>query len=247
MSYRDHFRTYGYAIIPQVYTDITPIQQALDSLVATEDTSIYYYYDAKPEQPTETVLTRIEHFLLESAVLNTLLWTPEIQAILTTVLGEDPVLFKDKLNFKLPGGTPDLLHQDQAAGWSAYADYFVSAAVFIDDNTRHNAAMSVLNTGDYPQSLMTDAWTLMQNPEPPFKPASDYRLLEGKAGDVVLFDSYIPHGSPSNTSLHPRRTAFITVNRASAGTFRDQYYADKCKTYPPNNRRDPMKQYRYIV
>jgi len=38
---------------------------------------------------------------------------------LTNLFGEPPVLFKEKINYKLPGCRPDKLHQDQAAGWNA--------------------------------------------------------------------------------------------------------------------------------
>ena len=61
---------------------------------------------------------------------------PDLPVAYRDLLGEEPVLFKEKVNFKLPGTRPDKLHQDQAAGWNAYTDFFVTMAVVIDANRR---------------------------------------------------------------------------------------------------------------
>jgi len=56
-------------------------------------------------------------------------------------------------------------------------------------------------------------------------------------GFVVLrgfFDSYVPHGSPANTSNRSRRNIFLTFNKKSDGDNRARYYEDKWRTYPPN-------------
>lgn len=243
------FRSKGYLVLRGFYTADTmrALSDAVDRMEADKSDPGYKYYDGHVAQSDQLVLTRIERFLFNHDAIDGLIWTPALQRILTQLLGDSPVVFKDKINFKLPGGKPDLLHQDQAAGWNAYADYFISAAIFVDANTKANAAMSVLRTGNYPRKLMGSEWELLVNPEPPFEPELDYELLEGQPGDIVFFDSFVPHGSPANTSPARRRNIFVTVNRASAGNFRDAYYADKLKNYPPNNRRDPSKTYTYRV
>ena len=243
------FKTKGYLVLRGFYSPKTMVQlsNALDRIEQDDKDPGYKYYDGHVSNSKESVLTRIEKFLFNHDDVDAMIWTPGLQQVLTQLLGDKPAIFKDKINFKLSGGKPDLLHQDQAAGWGTYADYFISAAIFVDANTKANAAMSVLKTGDYPRQLMGEEWALLANPEPPFKPESDYELLEGDPGDIVFFDSFVPHGSPANTSNARRRNIFITVNRASVGDFRNEYYADKLKNYPPNNKRDPNKQYTYRV
>ena len=44
-----------------------------------------------------------------------------------------------------------------------------------------------------------------------------------------------------------RRVLYVTYNRLSDGDHREQYYADKRKSYPPDVERDPDKQYAYRV
>jgi len=54
------------------------------------------------------------------------------------------VLFKEKVNFKMPGGDGFKPHQDSQAGWDRYADYFVNVAgappstVFAVGSPRHD-------------------------------------------------------------------------------------------------------------
>jgi hypothetical protein len=45
------------------------------------------------------------------------------------------VLFKDKINFKMPGGLGFKAHQDRHAGWSHHAPIFVTAMVSVDPAT----------------------------------------------------------------------------------------------------------------
>jgi ectoine hydroxylase-related dioxygenase (phytanoyl-CoA dioxygenase family) len=246
---KHQFKDKGYLHIKSFYpqSDMARISQWINQIENDDTDPGYKYYDTHHSDESRSVLTRIERFLLNHNALDTLVWSPLLQAVFSNLLGSSPAIFKDKINFKLPGGKADLLHQDHAAGWGTYTDYFVSVAIFVDENTKENAAMSVLRTGDYPKDLMNEEWTLLNNSEPPFEPADHYELLEGNPGDIVFFDSYVPHGSPINTSSKRRRNIFITVNPESAGHFRDAYYTDKLKTYPPNNLRDDNKKYIYKV
>jgi ectoine hydroxylase-related dioxygenase (phytanoyl-CoA dioxygenase family) len=192
------------------------------------------YYEVSPLSGEE-VLVRIEHFLRpENAAITALLLDAHVQGVLAALLGEPATLFKEKVNFKLPGCRPDKLHQDQAAGWNAYADFFVTMAVAVDANRRDNAALTFLQSGNYRRALMTPEWQPLTEADPPYEPAAEYALIEADPGDAIFFDSYVPHGSPANASTRPRRNVYVTFNRRSAGDLRERYYADKRASYPPN-------------
>ncbi len=164
-----------------------------------------------------------------------LMLAPKVLEALTSLFGDTPVLFKEKVNYKLPGCRSDKLHQDQAAGWNAYSDFFITMAIVVDANRRENAALSFLSTGAYERALMSPEWQPLTDADPPYEPADDYQLMEADPGDVIFFDSYVPHGSPPNTSHQPRRNIYLTFNRQSAGDQRMRYYQDKWASYPPNN------------
>mgnify|MGYP002528606796 CR=1 FL=1 len=60
------------------------------------------------------------------------------------LLGEEATLFKEKINFKMSGGDGFKPHQDSQAGWDAYADFFISALVSIDDATVENGCLQLV-------------------------------------------------------------------------------------------------------
>mgnify|MGYP005639746655 CR=1 FL=1 len=192
------------------------------------------YYETSPATGQD-VLVRIEHVLGDyNSELTNLLITPDVNACLTQLFDEPAVLFKEKINYKMPGCRPDKLHQDQAAGWNTYGDFFISMAIVVDANRKDNGALSFMNSGNYKRALMTDEWQPMTENDPPYEPEDEYVLLEADPGDVVFFDAYVPHGSPANNSDRSRRNIFLTFNRQSDGDMRDQYYEDKWKSYAPN-------------
>lgn len=234
----ERFRQRGYCVRRGFFSQ-SSVQQISDWLDAlrvgpTREGAEACYYEQSP-LTGEPILVRAEYVLGEhNPALTRLLLSPPVVAVLTGLLGEAPVLFKEKANYKLPGCRADKLHQDQAAGWNAYGDFFVTMAVVIDANRRDNAALSFLSTGAYPRALMGPEWEPLSEADPPYGPAADYEVLEADPGDVVFFDSYVPHGSPPNLSTRARRNVYLTFNRQSGGDQRMRYYRDKWASYAPN-------------
>jgi len=66
-------------------------------------------------------------------------------------------------------------------------------------------------------------------------------------GDVVFFDSFVPHASAPNLTANQRRVLYVTYNRASDGDHRVSYYADKRASFPPDIERLPGVAYRFRV
>jgi ectoine hydroxylase-related dioxygenase (phytanoyl-CoA dioxygenase family) len=66
-------------------------------------------------------------------------------------------------------------------------------------------------------------------------------------GDVLFFDSYVPHASKPNLSGNRRRILYLTFNRASDGDHRSRYYAEKRLNFPPDIDRVPGIEYRFRV
>ena len=193
------------------------------------------YYEQSPITD-ESVLVRAEHLLGDhNPEITELLLSPKTIECLTGLLGEPPVLFKEKINYKLPGCRADKLHQDQAAGWNAYCDFFITMGIAVDEHRKDNAALSFMCSGNYEKELMGEEWKPLSEDDPPYKPENEYMLLEADPGDVIFFDCYVPHGSPPNTSNRSRRILFLTFNKQSDGDWRMQYYRDKWAKYPPND------------
>jgi ectoine hydroxylase-related dioxygenase (phytanoyl-CoA dioxygenase family) len=166
-----------------------------------------------------------------------------MQDCVSDLFGEAALLFKDKINFKMPGGSGFTPHQDAQAGWDDYAHYYVTALVSIDEATIENGCLE-LAAGWHDKGLIGELW----------KPLSDddmrgmtFEPLPTRPGDVVFFDSYAPHRSGPNLTAAPRRVLYVTYNRASAGDHRARYYADKRKSFPPDCEREPGRTYVFKV
>jgi len=196
------------------------------------------YYETSPLNG-ENILVRIENVIGDyNRDISDLLISDRAKSALSQLIGETPVLFKEKINYKLPGCRADKLHQDQAAGWNTYCDHFITMGIAVDENRLDNAALSFMISGNYDKQLMTEEWQPLTNDDPPYQPEDEYVLIEANPGDVIFFNAYVPHGSPPNTGTRSRRNIFLTFNRQSDGDMRAQYYQDKWQSYAPNQAED---------
>ena len=174
------FREKGFVVVPGVY-DADEVRKVSDWLDALRDSDgsendIATYFEQSPTTG-EPVLVRAEYLLGDhSPEMTELFLKPEVVEALTALIGDAPVLFKEKANYKLPGCRSDLLHQDQAAGWGAYSDFFITMLVAIDENRIDNAAVSFRDAGDHKLELLGPEWEVLSEEDPPFKPENECRV-----------------------------------------------------------------------
>ena len=155
-------------------------------------------------------------------------------------------LFKDKINFKMPGGDGFKPHQDSQAGWEVYATYFINVMVCLDEATIENGCLELASRpAEITETeLMGKEWTPLSEEETAM---IDFKPYPTKPGDVIYFDSYAPHKSAQNYTDKPRRLYFSTYNRLSEGNHLETYYVDKRKNFPPDVEREVDKNYVYRV
>ncbi len=158
------------------------------------------------------------------------------------LLDGEATLFKEKINFKMPGGDGFKPHQDSQAGWDVYADFFISALVSIDAATPENGCLE-LCAGRHQEGLFR-SWEPLSDKD---MQGMDFVPCPTEPGDVVFFDCFAPHQSAPNMSDVIRRIYYATYNRTSAGNHMVKYYADKHKNFPPDIDRDPNRDYVYRV
>lgn len=151
----------------------------------------------------------------------------EILDPLRSLLGEEPALFEDKVNYKNPGGgTPFPMHQDYAY-WTDYPDSLVSVMIYLDEATSENGCLQVV-PGKHRQGLLPNSPQtvgLSTDLIIDSDVVSDSELVEapGAAGSMLLFSCLTPHWSDTNNSDNPRRVIILTYNPASAGNFYDEH------------------------
>jgi ectoine hydroxylase-related dioxygenase (phytanoyl-CoA dioxygenase family) len=248
---RSTFSDKGFVVLKGFFDSdvMDQVSAWLDELQISVQTTTHAakYYEVSPISG-EDILVRVEHVLGDNdPEIAKLLLAPKTIKCLEKLFGERPVLFKEKINYKHAGCRADKLHQDQAAGWNAYADFFITMCIVVDSNREENAALRFMNSGNYEKNLMTDEWRPLSDSSYTDWADDEYIMLEADPGDVIFFDCYVPHGSPPNESDRGRRNIYLTFNAESDGDLRSRYYDDKWKTYPPNDREHARSADSFLV
>jgi len=242
-----HFEREGW-VAPQLRLPaeaLAVLVRAADALAAAPAArgGAMRYGDETARAAGRELLGRVEYFQRAQPELGAFARSALVLGLLQPLLGEPPALFKDKLNYKLPGGERFAAHQDVQAGWSRYCATHLTLVVHLDASTPESGCLELAR--GLPRRVPIGA---------PWRP------LEGEAlaglrfeprpaapGELLLFDSYVPHRSAQNRSQEPRRVLYLTFNPRSEGDHYERYFADKRAAFPPDAEREPGRRYRYRV
>lgn len=167
------------------------------------------------------VLCRTENLASHHEGLHALLCTGPMVDTAGALLGETAVLYKDKLNHKLPGGAGYAPHQDAPA--YRFVDVHISCMVAIDEATTANGCLEVVS-GAHDRLWPTDDAGCLRTD---VVDALAWEVVPLRAGDTLWFHSRTPHRSGPNRSAQPRRALYPTYNARSEGDLRADYYRQK--------------------
>jgi ectoine hydroxylase-related dioxygenase (phytanoyl-CoA dioxygenase family) len=166
-------------------------------------------------------LCRTENFVPFHDGLRALLTTGAMVATASALLGEQAVLYKEKINYKLPGGAGYAPHQDAPA--YRFVETHVSCMVAVDDSLVGNGCLEVASHM-HTEILPTDDDGCIRAD---VVDALTWLPVEVRAGETLWFHSRTPHRSGPNRSSTPRRALYPTYNAATEGDLRDDYYRQK--------------------
>lgn len=179
-------------------------------------------------------LCRVEDFVPYHAGFEALLCGAPLMALLAQLMGQPACLFKEKINFKLPGGAGFTAHQDAPAFDTFGHRYHITVLIAVDPQTRENGGLEFSDPVD-------EGTLLPQRSDKSVAEDTEATLawhpLDLAPGSVAFFDSYIPHRSGPNVSDAARRGLYVTYNRAAEGDRRADYFADKRANFPPEIER----------
>ena len=240
----EEFNETGFLIIRSLYSDekLKKIIQWTNEVTNYPEIKNKYmmYFEESKLDSKKRILSRMENIEPFHKGFSKLFISGEIQKIVSQLFNEEALLFKDKINFKMPGGDGFKAHQDVQAGWDKYAKLHITALVSIDTSSIENGCLEIA-TGNHCKGLIGERW------QPIDEDLLNYSPVETAPGDAIFFDSYTPHRSGPNLTKDRRRVLYVTYNAISDGDQRSKYYADKWLTYPPDIDRDPNKKYIFKV
>jgi len=247
---KDFFSADEVERIRQSAEDINTQSQNILSLVQKGELSNFYEtLIVVPEVSNPLQVCRAEDLLGFFPDLNEVV-ERGVTAYLEELLNELYVSFKDKLNFKWPGGGAFPPHQDFPAFEYFAPREHITAMVPVDPATVENGCLYVAKNwrgtfaGDATLDLeklergcavlpYVEGGSLHGSIQPQYVEKIEWLTLDVSPGDLVIFDSYLPHYSEPNESNHSRRAMFFTYSKLSDGEYRQAYY--DAKRYDPQN------------
>lgn len=167
-------------------------------------------------------LCRTENFMPYHEGMKQLLTEGKTVAAVSRLIGGPAVLYKEKINYKYPGGGGYAAHQDAPA--YDHGTEHVTCLIAVDACTPDNGCL-FFAPGRHRDGLlaMDDKGCIA----PDVAERLDWRATPTQPGDALFFSSFAPHLSPPNHSRRSRRALYLTYNAASEGGFRDSYYREK--------------------
>ena len=170
-------------------------------------------------------LCRSENLIPFHPGFRELLTTGPLLDTASALLGEQAVLYKEKINYKLPGGAGYAPHQDAPA--YPFVASHVSCMVAIDDAKVDNGCLDVVS-GMHHDVLPMDE---VGGVHPDVVAELEWAAVEVAAGQTLWFHSRTPHRSGPNTSTTARRALYPTYNARSEGDLREDYYREKLAAF----------------
>src|SRR6267142_3434231 len=139
-----------------------------------------------------------------------------IMGPLRELYGEDMLLFKDKIIYKMPGVPGYPIHQDYSS-WQTFPRDLVNVIVSIDPADADNGGVEFFPV--YHKRLLSTPNELryMSKEEAEQIDFSRVEVVKTSPGDMVIFDCLTPHRSGVNKSSRLRRQLYLTYSSAKNG------------------------------
>jgi len=220
----DHFSQYGWLLTDSLGPDGAAELRCWVEEVASwsGDGDWLHHREMTDHGPA---LCRTENFTPFHAGLRKLLTEGAMPAIASNLLGEPAVLYKEKINYKLPGGAGYAPHQDAPA--YPFIAAHVSCMVAVDDADERNGCLEVVSGRHHDVLPMDDGGCITRD----VVAAMEWFVVPVRAGQTLWFHSRTPHRSGPNLTSVPRRALYPTYNALSEGDLRDDYYREKLEQF----------------
>lgn len=217
---RAFFNEHGWVLVRTLDDDaVAALRAWVDEIMAWPDNGPWLHYreqtDAGPR------LCRTENFVPYHEGMRAFLTSGAMPAAAGVLLGEEAVLYKEKLNYKVAGGAGYAPHQDAPA--YRFVASHVSCMVAVDDADESNGCLDVVSGAHAEVLPMDDDGCIA----PDVVARLHWTPVPVAAGMTLWFHSRTPHRSGPNRSSRDRRAIYPTYNARSEGDLRAAYYRQK--------------------
>lgn len=184
----DRFREHAYVHVPNGLssTETVCLQKWVEEVANWPETPHKWMQYFEKAYDSDRQLCRTEHFIEFHEGLRSLVSGSDTLDVIAQLMGEPATLFKEKINFKFPGGAGFAPHQDAPAFSYFGPEYHITMMISVDASTPENGGLEFSNRQDCGDVL----------PQAPdgcivksLASSMEWTPLTTQPGDIVFFDS----------------------------------------------------------
>lgn len=239
----DYFKSNGCVLLSNYFDShidaLENITNMFSNLPEVKNKYMKYF-----EQIGDTrTLSRMEYLLEFNNELNSI-EKEFIKPLANFFFNDDTILFKEKVNFKLPGGGAFTPHQDYPAWNDLPPRDYITIGIPLDDMTLENGCLFMATGQGRNKEIYHNVSDNKISKE--LIESWNWKPIICKRGDVLVFDAFVPHYSEINRTNNSRRIYYFTYNLKSEGEHRKNYFDKKRELFPQDADKIPGKDYSII-
>ena len=187
------FKKNGYLIKRKVFNDneVTEIAKWIDEYQNNNQSDWEgkenAYYETSVIDNNIRILSRIEKFIDYHEGFKEFTLSRKLLDPLEDLVGEECVLFKEKINLKQSGGNGFRAHQDIVSRWDDFASYFMNIFITVDECTIENGCLEIAK-GFTKKELITEYDTPIDEE---MEKMMEFVPCLTSPGDIIFFDCFI--------------------------------------------------------
>ena len=224
----DDYERLGYALVRGIFDgdEVAAWRRECERLWALPSVqhAAEFRVDRRDTVDGRRIPERLDPVIDASPLFAALARDERVLGIVRALLGEEPLLFKDKLIVKSPGTLGYRTHQDFSyvafLGFPGRKQLAVSIA--LDRTDEQNGAIELF--GGYHSDLLAPASDDRFLVDEQLLDPTCATLICAEPGDLLVMSSLCPHRSAPNQTDEPRRLLYFTYNAATAGDHYETYY-----------------------
>lgn len=250
---KDFYHKNGFLLIKNFFkkNHLISIKKKIETKKNSE--KVYHYFEKINKKKR---IRRIERVTEVFDSVKKLLSDKKLKHQLNFIFSKNTRLFKDKLNFKYPGGEGYKPHIDghflwndrkniKKFGWKEYSNKFISVVIPLENVDKKNGCI-YLAKKECTNKLGRNFFEILDKVEP-FTPNIKKKYLkyfkffpvQMRTGDILFFDWKCAHYSKKNLSKKSRMIFYATYceSRKKTINIRKKYYSDKDNSNNPKKNK----------
>ena len=173
----------------------------------------------------------------------------KISKLLEQVFSKSFLIFKDKFNYKPPGGEGFYAHYDGVfkfkdkngnikKGWYEYGDKFINILLALDKSNKSNGALEIseADKGSFEKLLRNTKNNGTPDILKSYEKKKKFKLFKLNEGDLIIFSNTCAHRSKKNLSNFNRRSLYYTYSPKKNGSKYKIYFLDKKNSKNKNSK-----------